>query len=212
MRELLIGSPNWYYNMTKKLNPLIQNLLILSLYILGLYVALNWGYVWKNLDYSLNPPGDTASVPVRMDEPNRIWIPSLDIAAPIVESKASNEQAFQEALGEGVVHYPGTAQPGQQGNVYLFGHSSDFPNKPGNYKTVFALLPRIKIGAEILVSDDKGQVFKYVAFETKVIKPTEVGYVKPELKPGEKMLTVQTSYPVGTALRRFIVLATLQNE
>ncbi len=198
--------------MTKKLNPLIHNLLILSLYILGLYVLLNWGYVWKNIDYYLHPPGETASVPIRTDTPNRIWIPSLDIEAPVVEPTESEESAFQVALAEGVVHYPGTAKPGAIGNVYLFGHSSDFPSKPGNYKTVFALLPRIKIGDEILVSDDKGQVFKYVAFETKVIKPSEVGYIKPELKPGEKMLTVQTSYPVGTALRRFIVLATLQNE
>lgn len=181
-------------------------------YVLGLYAVLNWGYLWKNIDYYLNPPSETPSTPISTDEPNKIWINSLNIEAPLVESVQNNEKGFQDALALGVVHYPGTAQPGQVGNVYLFGHSSDFPNKPGNYKNVFALLPKIKVGSEILVSDDKGQVFKYVAFATKVIKPTEVQYINPELKPGERMLTVQTSYPVGTALKRFIVQAILKNE
>ena len=141
-------------------------------------------------------------------EPNMLAIPSLDILAPIVYATASNETVFQADLKNGVVHYPGTADPGQNGNCYIFGHSSDYIFSKGHYKTVLALLPNIKTGARIYVSDAQGNEFVYVVMQATIVSPTDVQYLKQDT--AKKMLTVQTSYPVGTALNRFLAIATLQ--
>jgi LPXTG-site transpeptidase (sortase) family protein len=142
---------------------------------------------------------------------NTLSIPSLNIMAPIiyVDRASASEQVFQEALVNGVVHFPGTALPGQVGNTYIFGHSSDFPFSKGNYKTVFALLPQIAQGAEIKLTNGSGEEFTYIVTGIKVVSPKDLQYLESD-NSGRKMLTVQTSYPIGTALRRFLVFAELK--
>ncbi len=138
----------------------------------------------------------------------RLAIPRLGIDAPIVESAARSEEAFQRALQNGVVHFPDTALPGQPGNAYFFGHSSDYLWSAGAYKTVFAKLPSVRIGDEIEVTDASGTPYLYIVTGTKIVTPKDLSV----LSQGDgvkKILTLQTSYPVGTAFKRFIVIAEL---
>lgn len=139
---------------------------------------------------------------------DRLVIPRLGIAAPIVYAEEESERVFQEALQKGVVHYPGAARIGERGNAYIFGHSSDYVWAKGDYKSVFALLPEIKAGDEIFASDKGGAVFAYRVIETKIASPDDLS-VLGDFGGERKLLTLQTSYPLGTALRRFIVLAEL---
>lgn len=141
-------------------------------------------------------------------KPNLVIIPSLNITAPIVYATSTTEQNFQANLKNGVVHYPGTALPGQAGNCYIFGHSSDYLWSNGKYKTVFATLPHMSVGDSIEVTDPNGFVYIYTVTETKIVSPTALEYLHQDYT--KKMLTVQTSYPVGTALERFLVIAELQ--
>ena len=179
------------------------------------FVALNSPYFYKQIGYYLHKPktdqaqNNGTKSSGQKGEPSQLSIPSLGIFAPIVEPEQNNEKSFQEALKNGVVHYPGTAEVGQLGNAFIFGHSSDFAFKGGNYKTVFALLPHIQNGAEIIVSDKAGQIFHYIVTETFVASPGDVHLLDQETG-GQKILTLQTSYPVGTALKRYIVKAKLQ--
>ena len=143
-------------------------------------------------------------------EPNRITIAALKIEAPLVYIDNVGEGYFQEALQFGVVHYPGTALLGSYGNAFYFGHSSDFNYKAGEYKTVFALLPQIGIGAEIKTTDAGGRVYVYEVFNTLVVSPAQTE-VLAQGDRSEQILTLQTSYPVGTAFKRFIVQAKLVN-
>jgi LPXTG-site transpeptidase (sortase) family protein len=138
---------------------------------------------------------------------NRIIITSLGIDAPIIYTDSTTEAGFQEALRQGVVHYPGTALPGQPGNSYLFGHSSDLPWSKGQYKTVFAKLPDIKNGDEIKVSNQRGEAFVYRVFETRIIDPKDTSVLAQD--KSRRILSVQTSYPVGTAQKRFLAIAEL---
>lgn len=141
-------------------------------------------------------------------EPNMLRIPSLDINAPILYVNEKKETVFQQALQNGVVHYPDTALIGRPGNTYIFGHSSDMALAPGNYKTVFALLPNIQKDAEISLTDPFGTVFKYKVFDQFVAENTDVELLE-QNTDGKKILTLQTSYPIGTALKRYIVKAEL---
>jgi LPXTG-site transpeptidase (sortase) family protein len=182
--------------------------------IVLIFLILDFAYFRENIRYIFNKPAaeegtKTPDVLEKLSEPNILTVPSLGIAAPVIYVAENSETVFQQALKKGIVHFPGTANPGEYGNCYIFGHSSDFLWSDGKYKTVFALLPRIEKGAQINVSDSSGHEYAYTVVETKVVATTDVQY----LSQGEKtkrVLTLQTSYPVGTALKRFIVIAEMK--
>lgn len=147
---------------------------------------------------------------------NRIEVPSLGINAPIVEpllgldslqAKDWNalEDQIRSSLLSGVAHYPGTAEPGKIGNAFLTGHSSNVLWEPSSYNTVFALLPKIEIGADIFITHEQ-KTFHYRVLSTKEVSPSDTSI----LKQGDlKMLTLMTCTPVGTTLKRFVVNAEL---
>jgi LPXTG-site transpeptidase (sortase) family protein len=139
----------------------------------------------------------------------RVRIASLGIDAPVVYGLTSTvESAFQAALAYGTVHYPGTALPGQHGNAYVFGHSSDFARAPGSYKTVFAKLPDAKVGEHVEMVRPDGTSYDFVIRETRVIAKDDRSVLS-QSNGDRQLLTLQTSYPIGTALKRFVVIAEL---
>ncbi len=178
------------------------------------FAVLNFGYFSANLRLLLrgrqaathsssNTEGPANAKPARADY---LEIPSLGISAPVIYAAEKNEAAYQKALKQGVVHFPQTALPGQEGNCYIFGHSSDYIWSRGNYKSIFATLPSIKKGEEILISDSQGAEYSYTVIDTAVVAANDLSVLNQDTK-GKRILTLQTSYPVGTALKRFIVRA-----
>lgn len=142
----------------------------------------------------------------------RIIIPRISKNVPVVTISSEAlinrdwgklEQQIQEALRDGVVHYPSTALPDEKGNVVITGHSSYFPWDPGRFKDVFALLHDVQIGDRIYVYHDLDR-YEYEVYETKVVLPTQVEVLT---QSGEDRLTLITCTPVGTNLKRLIVLA-----
>jgi LPXTG-site transpeptidase (sortase) family protein len=176
------------------------------------FFVMDANYAFTNLRVYLHreiPHEESPEVlPAVSLQPDVISIPSLQISAPVIYITQKGEGVYTEALARGVVHYPGTAMPGELGNVYLFGHSSDLPWSTGAYKTIFAPLPQIATGDKILLTDHEGKVFAYAVFETKVVTPNDLSVLS-QYENREKLLSLQTSYPLGTALKRFIVIARL---
>ena len=177
-------------------------------------VLVNFGYFWDNVKFIFTKPIDQQteqreikSVPEKM-EPNKLIIPRLNLDLPIVYASEDSEGEFQKDLQSGVVHFPDTANPGEPGNVYIFGHSSDYIWSKGNYKHAFSLLPQIKIGDSIVISNQAGDKFIYIVTETKIVSPKDKS-VLGQFDYKQKLLTLQTSYPLGTALKRFIVISKL---
>ncbi|NOS67334.1 MAG: sortase [Candidatus Peribacteraceae bacterium] len=144
---------------------------------------------------------------------NRILIPKLSLNVPLVTPPLDSllkqdwtqvETDIQSALADGVVHYPGTARPGQAGNFFVTGHSSYYPWAPGKYKTVFARLPQLAIGDEYWVYY-KGDRHRYLVTSKKEVSPSDVSVLdQPENK---RISTLMTCTPIGTTLRRLIVQA-----
>jgi len=190
----------------------IKKLLILLGVFVAVFVILDFGYFWANVKFFLYRPSSTLSVSVPVAnlkiQPNLLIIDSLGLQAPIQYPTTTGETAFQAALINGVVHYPGTANPGELGNCYIFGHSSDYIWSKGKYKTVFALLPQIKIGDKIIASDPQGNVYTYIVKETKIISPDQTQYLQQDVS--KRILTLQASWPVGTAIKRFLAIAELK--
>jgi sortase A len=146
-------------------------------------------------------------------EPDHISIPDRGIETPIIyiTQDKNNEEGHQEALAKGVVHFPGTAVPGEYGNPYIFGHSSDYFWKPGDYKQIFKPLIDIPLDTEIRITNHDGELFIYRIIETKIVGPKEVS-VLDQYNYERKMLTLQTSWPLNTALKRYLAIAELDEE
>jgi sortase A len=95
-----------------------------------------------------------------------------------------------------VGHIPGTALPGEDGNVGLSGHRDTF----------FRPLKDLRIKDEIQISTLKGD-FSYEVESLRVVEPSDVGVLEPAR---ENVLTLVTCYPffyIGAAPKRFVVRA-----
>ncbi|MBT4393031.1 MAG: sortase [Candidatus Peribacter sp.] len=144
---------------------------------------------------------------------NRIIVPRLGLNIPLVTPSYSSllkedwegvETDIQDALKHGVVHYPGTARPGQAGNFFVTGHSSYYPWADGKYKTVFARLHELNVGDEYWVYYG-GDKHRYVVQGKKEVKPSNVDVL--DQPSNKRVATLMTCTPVGTTLRRLILTA-----
>jgi LPXTG-site transpeptidase (sortase) family protein len=189
-----------------------KKVLIIIGVLLAVFLILDFGYFWANVKFLFyHPPAASINIPVAKTyaQPNILIIDSLGIRVPIQYPTTTDENAYQAALINGVAHYPGTVNPGELGNCYIFGHSSDFIWSKGHYKNIFAVLPRIQTGAQILVSDQQGNEFNYTVIAGYEVAANDISVLSQQ-NYQKKLLTLQTSYPVGTALARWVVVAEMK--
>ncbi len=144
---------------------------------------------------------------------DRIIIPKLNINVPVVrptidallkENWKQFEEDIQTALREGVVHYPGSARPGQPGNFFVTGHSSYYPWDSGSYKDVFARLQELEIGDTYSVYYG-GDLYVYRIISKREVKPTDVSVLDQPTR--QRLASLMTCVPIGTTLRRLILTA-----
>lgn len=154
------------------------------------------------LSMTIAPP-DTRLVIPRINRN----VPVINVSTESIIKKdwAKLEKDMQEALRYGVIHYPGTARPGQQGNIVITGHSSYFLWDPGRFKDVFAVLHDVRLGDQILLYNDQKR-YIYQVTNIKKIWPSELDVLQPST---ENKLTLITCTPVGTNAKRLIVEAKL---
>ncbi len=144
---------------------------------------------------------------------NRLIIPKIGKNVPIVlpsmdalmkEDWKQFEEDVQAALHHGVVHYPGSARPGQAGNFFVTGHSSYYPWDDGLFKDVFARLGELDIGDTYSVYYG-GDLHSYKIVEKKEVRPSDTSVL--DQPTARRLSTLMTCTPVGTTLRRLILVA-----
>jgi len=146
---------------------------------------------------------------------DRIIIPKIGKNIPLVnvehhDADSSNEwhKIFMKELENGIIKYPGSADPGEPGNSFIFGHSSNYPWAKGNYNDVFALLNELDAGDEIIVFF-KQKKFVYVVKEKIIVKPGHVSSLAGD--ENMKRMTLMTCWPLGTTLNRLLVVTELKS-
>ena len=120
----------------------------------------------------------------------RIEIQRIGLAAMIMEG--TDERTLRRAVG----HFPGTALPGQRGNVAIAGHRDTF----------FRALRNIRKNDEITLETATGS-YSYQADYSEVVEPQNTEVLD---SSDESRLTLVTCYPfsyVGPAPKRFVVHA-----
>lgn len=211
----IFNRKNFFRFLTKKRAVLAFKLLGLFLFVLVLvYLVVNSPALFKKLKYktkiiskevrqALNSKLDMAV----QREGEWLVIPKIDIDAPIIFEDTHDEKEMLENLKNGVIHWPETAFPGEEGNCVITGHSSDFFWRTGNYKTVFALLGELEEGDEIIVYFDQ-QKFVYKVENKEIVSANSLDILSQNKK--EPTLTLFTCWPLGTDLRRLVVEAELE--
>jgi len=120
----------------------------------------------------------------------RIDIPRLSVSVIVIEGDGG--KTLRRAVG----HIPGTALPGQPGNIAISGHRDTF----------FRPLRNIRRDDIITLTTLLGE-FRYRVVSTRIVSPNDMGVLDPSKT---EVLTLVTCYPfyyVGSAPERFIVRA-----
>lgn len=128
--------------------------------------------------------------------------------APIVHDKPLFvvEGVDVASLRRGPGRYPGSADPGQSGNLAIAGHRT-------TYGAPFYNLDQLRPGDRTVVVDRQNVRWTYEVVETRIVKPTETWVVGPDpLGTGKPTLTLTTCEPRFSAANRLIVFAELVTE
>ena len=133
-----------------------------------------------------------------------VIIPKINVEIPVVYGVDTvDDNAVENALESGVVHYADTAMPGQNGNLVIVGHSSNNIFNKGKYKFAFVLLSRLENGDTFYIQKD-GKRYTYQVYKKTIVPPTDVTVLGPADK--EATATLITCDPPGTSTNRLVVV------
>lgn len=157
---------------------------------------------------STNSSNLDPSTDINQDIPGKLSVPAYNISVPVVFTKDVKD--FDKDLKNGVVHYPGTALPGQIGTSYISGHSSGYLWDKSAYKTVFAGLGNIQDGTSftITVTLKNGQ---QVIYDYTVVGRGEYAANDQAqfVNTADSVVALSTCWPVGTTARRLVLYGKL---
>jgi LPXTG-site transpeptidase (sortase) family protein len=145
-----------------------------------------------------------SGIMIPVDENFSIVIPKIQANAKVIaDVDSQNSAVYQRALTEGVAQAKGSAKPGEEGNIFIFAHSSNLIDA-NKYNAVFYLLSKLEKGDDIYLFY-KQQKFSYQVAEKITVDATDASYLNNNSP--EKQLTLMTCWPPGTTLKRLIIIA-----
>ncbi|MFA6963654.1 MAG: class E sortase [Patescibacteria group bacterium] len=134
---------------------------------------------------------------------NTIRIPALSIEAPISWRVENTPALVAKGLANGVIQLDGTSLPGEKGNIYVTGHSSNYVWAKGNYNSIFAIIDKLLPGDLIYIKYND-TVFTYKTLDQKVVTANDLSVLS---QTEDSRLTLVTCWPVGTSYKRMVVTA-----
>jgi LPXTG-site transpeptidase (sortase) family protein len=140
-----------------------------------------------------------------MASSSQVIIPKINVQIPVDYSVSTTDEAtIENNLEAGVVHYPTTALPGQNGNAAFFGHSSNNIFNPGKYKFAFVLLHTLVNGDTFYLTYNH-TVYIYKVISTSVVSPNDIAVLGP-VSGQTATATLITCDPPGTSINRLVVV------
>lgn len=107
---------------------------------------------------------------------------------------SSTESPVQIKLRQGPVHMAFSPLPGEIGNSYIVGHSSNYSWIVSNYNKVFAPLEKVSsVGDEFIIYDKEGRELKFRVFEVKQIAEEDTKTAYQNYGEERRVVTLQTS-------------------
>ncbi len=127
----------------------------------------------------------------------------FSLSVPRLKIENSKVLVDSNDLSENLAHLPGSALPGERGNVFISGHSalSRFFNFK---KAVFEDLTGLKKGDEIVI-EALGVKYKYEVTELRVVNPNDLSVINSSESQG-RYISLMTCVPPGLNFKRLVVL------
>lgn len=133
--------------------------------------------------------------------PTRIVISSVGIDLPVSNPTSSSIDVLDNALLSAAVRYPGSGRIGEDGNIFIFAHTSHLPVVHNQMFKAFNNLPDLKKG-DLIKLEGKGAVALY---RVRSVRLTDANEEMVNLKPDSRMLTLATCNTFGEKSSRWIV-------
>ena len=164
----------------------------------------------STIDYQANPAAEilAANLDIDMSKPGRLEVPAVGINVPLIWS--TDPKNFDNDLKNGVIHYPGTALPGQIGTSYISGHSSNYVWVKGSYNRIFAKLNDVPNDSSFKITvvqkNGKDAVLHYVVTGRKEFQPNDIAQFT---NVGKSVVALSTCWPVNTTQKRLLLYGEL---
>jgi sortase A len=142
-----------------------------------------------------DPPAPGEPSPPSGSSVTRIEIPRIGLDAVVVELSGLDDL---ENLKKGPGHVPGTAYPGQEGNVVISGHRT-------TYGAPFNRVDELQPG-DLVLLHTASAVFTYSVERSMVVQPTDLSVLD---QSGQARLTLTSCHPEFRATQRIVVVALL---
>jgi sortase A len=139
-------------------------------------------------------PAPFSASPQLGDPVARLTIPRLAADLYVVEGDGARQ------LRRGPGHVRGTAMPGANGNCIIAGHRD----------THFRVLKDIRRGDEVVLQTRDGE-YTYRVVTTQIVSPRDTQSLRPSQDAELHLVTCYPFYYLGSAPKRFIVDAQLEN-
>jgi len=134
-----------------------------------------------------------------------LFIPKINLSAPIVFSQTNKISDIQASLARGVLLYPSSVLPGEEGETIILGHSAPESWPKVNYYHVFNKLNNLEVGDEIsLYFKSKEYIYK-VTKKFFVPEGADVKYTP--ATSSKNLLILISCWPANKGNQRIIIQA-----
>lgn len=137
---------------------------------------------------------------IRETKPN---YSEFQLSVPKLKIEGETVYVDSNDLSKGLSQLPGSALPGEKGNVFISGHSALNRFFPGQ-NAIFAKLMDLKKGDEIVVGAANSK-FVYRVTEIKVVDPSDLSVIPAPDEQG-RYISLMTCVPPGLNFKRLVVL------
>lgn len=150
----------------------------------------------------------------QMPQSDRVSGKVYTIEIPALQLTNMKVEVGETDLSKALIHYPGTANPGELGAPVIFGHStnplfySPSERNPKRYTSIFTKLMTLKKDDKIYISYD-GVQYVYRVVSKMEVSPEDT-YILQQ-RHDTRELKLVTCTPPGTYLKRGIILAQLED-
>ena len=134
-----------------------------------------------------------------------VVIPKIGVNSPVVAQVNANDASeYLPALKQGLAQAAGSAAPGNRGDIFIFGHSTDYAWNITQWNALFYNLKELEVGDKVYVYY-QGEPRAYAVTDRAIYDPEDVSFLDPNNE--QERLVLQTCWPPGTVLKRLVVFA-----
>jgi len=144
------------------------------------------------------------------DKQNTLEIPKISIEVPIIFSNSTEKTEIMEDLDKGVVYYPGSVYPGQDGQIVILGHSAPVGWPKIKHDWVFSDINNLAVGDKIYI-DLNNKQYTYIVTGKRIIARGE-DFPAENTSSSSSILNLISCWPPGKDYQRIVVTAEIVME